>query len=59
MDTMLKHKIVWRIYDMFNNGRFIKEFTKKEAAEKYAIKHSIYYEVRCVNKVYIPFNIKN
>ena len=58
MKSNIQYKTVWRVYDKADNGRFIKEFAKKATAERYAARHSIYYEVRCVNKAYLIYEVE-
>lgn len=55
---MLKHRTVFRIYDMLSNGRFIKEYKTEQSALNYAERHSIYYEVRSVDVAYIEYIIQ-
>lgn len=49
---MLKDGFVWRVYDMYNNGRFVKEYKSEKSAIDFAQRKSIYYEVR---KVYVKY----
>lgn len=42
---------VWRVYDMLNNGRMIREFKTERSAVNFAHKKSIYYEVRKVKVI--------
>lgn len=54
----IKIKKVYRVYDMYNNGIFIKEFQNKNSAVKFAEKHSIFYAIRELEKHYIEFYIE-
>lgn len=46
-----KRGFVWRVYDILNNGRIIREFKTERSAVDFAHKKSIYYEVRKVKVI--------
>lgn len=54
---MLKDGFVWRVYDMYNNGHFIKEYKSEKAAINFAQHKSIYYEVRKVYVKYVDWDL--